>query len=117
VTKTVINIFDLAVIIQVKDLTRIGPHPEVKASYSKRATFRSDRSMRREHVSRHPSTAGEIVPLGYFLDNAVSSLLPGEAIWAGWCFLADERCVEVDCNFLTDEMHGRIIHIHGTIFL
>jgi len=111
VPQAVVNVFDFAVIIQVEDLTRIGPDPEVEAAHSKRAASCRDYGMRRTHVTRHPSAAGEIVPLGHFFNHAVTALLPGEAVRAGWRFLADRRGIEVDYDFLTDEMQSSIVHI------
>jgi hypothetical protein len=39
--------------------------------------------------------------------------LPGEAIRAGRRFLADGRRIEVDHDFLTDEMQSGFAHIQG----
>jgi len=115
VPETVVNVFDLTVIIKVEDLTCIGPNPEVEAAYPERAAFRRDRGMRRTHVTRHPSAAGKIVPFGYFFNHAVSALLPGETVRAGRHFLTEGRLIEVDFDFLTDEMQSRITHFSRQI--
>ena len=100
----VVNILDGPVIIKVKGLTRIGANPEVKATHSERASLRGHCGMCRAHIERHPSSAGEIVPLGHLFDHAIGARLPGETVRARRRFPADGRRVKVDDNFLTDEM-------------
>jgi hypothetical protein len=37
--------------------------------------------------------------------------VPGEAVRTGRRFLADGNLIEVDCDFLADEMRRRFVHI------
>jgi hypothetical protein len=60
---------------------------------------------------RHPSAAGEIVPLRHFFNHAVTATLPGETVRTWRRFLADGRHIEVDFYFLADEMQSRFDHI------
>jgi len=112
VSQPVIYILNFTVIIQVEDLTYIGADPEVEAAHSERAASFCDSRVGRAHVTRHPSAAGEIVPLGQFFDHAVTAPLPGETIRAGRRFLANGRLIEVDLDFLSDEMQGGFVHNH-----
>jgi hypothetical protein len=110
VAQPIINIFNLTVIIQVKELTRSDPHPEVEPAYSKRTAFRRDGCMGRAHIACHAPAPGEISPLGYFFGDAKFFSSPSETIRAGRCFLPGRSGIKADFNGLVDEMEWRKLY-------
>src|SRR5512140_881692 len=110
VTQLVVHIPDLAVVINIKHLTRLHPNPKKETPYSQGTSRGGYGSMGGLHIPGHLTTPGKIRPLQHFLRDTVVFPLPDETVRTGWCLLPDRGYIKADFDLFTDKMLVAIIH-------
>jgi hypothetical protein len=91
------------VIVEIKHLARVCPHPIIVPSNAPRTATCGRGGMGRTHVPRHATAPGVVVPLAQLLRDLVRILAPDKPVWTTWLLLQRRFRIELDLYGFTDE--------------
>jgi uncharacterized protein len=107
----VIGAFDGAVVVNVKDLSRLHPHAEEKSPDAQRAASGGHCGMFGAHVAGGAAFTGKVAPLGQRLNDWVIRPAPGEGLRAGRGLLVERRRIPGDgYRFIKKVDGGKLSH-------